>query len=286
MIPQTILGFIHPYGLMIGIGIVIAFIVLFKYSKWLSVNEKFVDFVFYDLLISTALGFGCAAVFQALYDFIENPSGGFHISGSITFMGGLLGGTAVFLLVYLVFRKRYTARLSDVLTVIPCSILIAHAFGRVGCFLVGCCYGKHTDSFLGVVFPYVYCNEHSGWKCAVHPTQLYEAIFLFLLFVICTLLIYKKKYIHNMSLYLFAYGIFRFLNEFLRGDHRGEFLSFISPSQFWSVAMVLLAVAVFFFEKKYIRVNNSYSDFTNKERSEFALDNQEDSDSDSNKENK
>ena len=49
-----------------------------------------------------------------------------------------------------------------------------------------------------------------------------------------------------MSVYLIAYGIFRFLNEYLRGDHRGELVGNISPSQFWSLAMIVLGVALYF----------------------------------------
>ena len=52
-----------------------------------------------------------------------------------------------------------------------------------------------------------------------------------------------------MSLYLISYGIFRFCNEYLRGDERGELLGFLTPSQFWSVLMVALGVALIFLLK-------------------------------------
>ena len=120
----------------------------------------------------------------------------------------------------------------------PCCILIAHAFGRVGCFFAGCCYGKETDSFLGVKFP--------NLPNPVHPTQLYEAAFLFLLFAICFILLMKKDFKHNLTVYLIAYGIFRFFIEYLRADDRGEFIPGISPSQFWSILMVVIGVGLIF----------------------------------------
>ena len=80
----------------------------------------------------------------------------------------------------------------------------------------------------------------------VHPTQLYEAIFLFAIFAICYLLYWKKHFKHTMSLYLICYGIFRFSLEYLRGDHRGELVGGISPSQFWSILMVVIGVGVYF----------------------------------------
>lgn len=238
MLPDKILGIFHMYGLMIAVGILACFGVWFHFGKKRKIEEKFVDFVFYNAIVAIAVGFGSAALFQATYNYIENPSAGFRLNGGITFIGGLIGGIASFLIGYAIFRKKFTARLVDMVSIAPCCILIAHAFGRVGCFFAGCCYGKPTDSFLGIQFP--------GLPHKVHATQLYEAIFLFALFAVCFLLYWKKNFKHNLSVYLIAYGIFRFALEFLRGDERGELLGFMSPSQFWSVLMVVAGVGVYF----------------------------------------
>ncbi len=238
MLPQKILGIFYMYGLMIAVGILACFAILFLYGKKKKVEPNFIDFIFYLGIAAIALGFGSAALFQATYNYIENPAAGFHFDGGITFIGGLIGGIATFLVLYFIFRKKYKTRLVDIISFIPCCILIAHAFGRVGCFFAGCCYGKPTDSFLGIRFP--------GMSHKVHPTQLYEAIFLFALFAICFLLVWKKDFKHNLSLYLIAYGIFRFCIEFLRDDNRGSFIGSISPSQFWSILMVFAGVGVYF----------------------------------------
>ena len=229
------------YGLMIAVGILICFGVWFHFGKKRKIEEGFVDFIFYNAIVAIALGFLSAALFQATYNYIEDPSKGFKLGGGITFIGGLIGGIAAFLAGYAIFRKKFKARLVDMVSIAPCCILIAHAFGRVGCFFAGCCYGKPTDSFLGVQFP--------GLSHKVHATQLYEAIFLFALFAVTFLLYWKKNFKHNLSLYLIAYGIFRFGLEFLRGDKRGELLGFMSPSQFWSVLMVVAGVGVYFLFK-------------------------------------
>ena len=241
MLPDKILGIFHMYGLMIAVGILACFGVFFQFGKKRKIEEGFVDFVFYNAIVAIVLGFGSAALFQATYNYIENPSAGFNFDGGITFIGGLIGGIASFLIGYAIFRKKYKARVVDIVSIAPCCILIAHAFGRVGCFFAGCCYGKETDCFLGVHFP--------GVPGKVHPTQLYEAIFLFALFAVCYLLYWKKNFKHNLSLYLIVYGIFRFLIEFLRGDDRGQLLGGISPSQFWSILMVVAGVGVYFLLK-------------------------------------
>ena len=189
-------------------------------------------------MASIIVGFGVAAVFQGFYNYLDNPEGGFRLDGGITFIGGLIGGIGCFLLIYFLFRKKYTTRLYQVVSVIPCCILVAHAFGRIGCFFAGCCHGKATDGIFGVQFP--------GFSYAVHPTQLYEAAFLFVLFAVSVYLILKKDFKHNLSLYLIAYGVFRFLIEYVRGDDRGELVGFVSPSQFWSIFMAVAGVAIIF----------------------------------------
>ena len=238
MLPDKIFGLFYMYGLMIAVGLLACFAVLFHYGKKRQVEEKFIDFVFYNAIVAILVGFGSAALFQATYNYIENPSKGFNLKGGITFIGGLIGGIISFLVGYAIFRKKFQTRLVDGISLYPCCIIIAHAFGRVGCFFAGCCHGVETDSFLGVHFPNV--------PGKVHPTQLYEAIFLFALFAICYLLFWKKNFKHNLSVYLIAYGIFRFLIEYLRGDDRGELLGAISPSQFWSLMMIVSGVAVYF----------------------------------------
>ena len=251
MWPYTLIGdYVTLYGIMIAIGILIAFGMLGPIFKKRGIDDRMSDFVFYAGIASIAVGFGSAALFQSFYDFLENPAGGFRITGKITFIGGLIGGVACFLLLYLIFRKRLGSKLTDIISIAPCAILIAHAFGRVGCFFAGCCYGKPTDSFLGIKFP--------NLPHPVHPTMLYEAIFLFLLFAICMVLLFKFDFKHNLSVYLIGYGIFRFAIEYLRADDRGQLVGNISPSQFWSIFMVIAGVALWvgleLYWKKYPKV--------------------------------
>lgn len=246
MLPNPIISIdalgldVYMYGLMIGVGILAAFAVLFGYGKLLKIKEGFLDFIFYNAIVSIAVGFGAAAVFQATYNYIENPEAGFDLGSGITFIGGFIGGALCFLAVYFIFRKRLPDRLINAVSMIPCCITVGHAFGRIGCFFAGCCYGKATDGPLGVVFH----PASPAPSYPVHPTQLYEAVFLFLLFGVCSLLVLKFKFKHNLSLYFIAYGIFRFCIEYVRDDDRGQLVGGISPSQFWSLGLILTGVAV------------------------------------------
>lgn len=238
VIPGTELE-IHWYGIWIAVGILACFAVLFLFTKKKGLDNRLVDFVFYAGVLSIVLGFVAAAAFQGLYNYIENPEKGFSMTGGITFIGGLIGGIITFLLAFFLIGKKY-GKLGEITRIAPCCILIAHAFGRIGCFFAGCCYGKVTDSMWGMKFP--------SLPSPVYPTMLYEAIFLFLLFGVCAFLYLKKDGKHNLAIYLIAYGVFRFLVEFIRGDHRGDFVTGISPSQFWSILMVVAGLVLLFWD--------------------------------------
>ena len=237
---------VHLYGVMIAIGILAAFVFLMYAGKKMSVKDKVVDFVFFTGIASIAVGFFSAAVFQAFYDYLEHPENGFSLSGRITFIGGLIGGVVCFLAVYFLLRKRAHGTLSQVVSIAPCSILVAHGFGRLGCLFAGCCYGAETDSIFGVEFLVYRSGNYVPEGITRHPTQLYEALFLFAMFALCTFLLLKFKFRHNMSVYLVSYGIFRFLIEYVRDDARGTLAEGISPSQFWAIFMVVIGVALYF----------------------------------------
>ena len=71
-------------------------------------------------------------------------------------------------------------------------------------------------------------------------------------------LILKKKFVYNFCIYLPVYGIWRFFIEYVRGDERGEFIPGLTPSQFWSIIMVLGTVPVYFL-LKYLITNRHKS---------------------------
>ncbi len=114
--------------------------------------------------------------------------------------------------------------------------ILFHFCGRIGCFFGGCCYGKATDSCLGIVFPDnpaagIY---HNGIKC--YPTQLFEAFaLLIILIAVCAI---KNK----IFCYLLFYSVCRFVIEFFRGDERGYISQFISPAQTISIVVFVFSV--------------------------------------------
>lgn len=236
--------FLNTYGFCIGLGIVFCFVYLRYASKKLNIPAKFEDFVEYNGIISIVLGIVSAMLFQSFYNYLDNPELGFRFGTDMTFIGGLIGGVATFLIIYFAYgRKKYGAHLLELLPIAAGCILIAHGCGRMGCFFYGCCYGKEAQphAFLAMNYPTALGNGHYSREW-IYPTQLYEAVFLIGLFFICAYITIKKKYQNTMGIYLICYGVFRFFNEFLRDDSRGSFIPGISPSQFWSIMMVILGI--------------------------------------------
>jgi phosphatidylglycerol:prolipoprotein diacylglycerol transferase len=238
---------IAMYDLLTAIGV---FIMLLYVGNRLEKVNGYSRTEANKILVLVAAGLGAALLFSMLFDstFHWIESGEFEF-GSITFIGGLIGGLATFALLMRVFYRSEWKNLLKILDTVTVGILIAHGFGRLGCFCAGCCYGIES-SVLGIDFPY----GHSVGS--VLPTQLYEAGFLFVLaYAIHSWKIFRKR---EFASYLLAYGIFRFLLEFLRGDDRGTLLGFFtlhgnvypSPSQYLSLAMVALGLLIFLKTKK------------------------------------
>ena len=247
MYPYEIGGVITLYGILVGLGVLACFIVFWVLSKRDKVDPKYVDFISIDGIIAGGTGFGFAALFQSVYDYISHPELGFRYTG-LTFQGGLIGGAAVFLLLAYLFRKKFKGKLTDVVSTVPLGILLGHSIGRVGCFMAGCCYGRTTDSWIGVRFIDPETGERMAEK--VIPTNLIEAVFLFAAFGVLLLIYLKKRHPYNLPLYMILYGIFRFVIEYFRGDERGSFVPGMSPSQFWSLLMVIAAIPLIFVLKK------------------------------------
>lgn len=231
--------YLNTFGLCLSIGLVLCFVVFRHYRRVKGLNIAFWDFGELNGYIAIGMGIVSAFLGQALFNYLENPSAGFRIPMAATFLSGLIGGIVSFLIGYFaVGRRDFGPRFIEIAAVAPACITIAHAFGRMGCFFGGCCYGKPTNSFLGVRFPNLLHK--------VYPTQLFEAAFLFLLFGLLYYLAFHRRSYQTLAIYLFSYGVFRFAIEFIRGDHRGAFVGSLSPSQTLSLVMVASSVGVWF----------------------------------------
>ncbi len=241
MYPEINIGnlTIYSYSLMIAIGVIFgmiyAYFFVIKSERISGSTTLRLLLVFIVGGISMYLG---ALFFDSLFHSIEE---GTFVFGGITWLGGVVTSFPITILLIHKFVPVAKGRALYTLSIFIPSIVLAHAFGRVGCFLAGCCYGKETTSVLGVIFP--------GMTTPHLPTQLFEALFEFLLFIFMVLV--KKKYKgHELEIYLYFYSVFRFIIEFYRGDDRGSSGFFLSPAQVLDILCLVSAVLISLFYRQ------------------------------------
>lgn len=158
------------------------------------------------------------------------------IFGGSVFYGGLIGGGIAAVLC--IKHKGYS--LADYSDILAPTIPLFHTFGRIGCFLGGCCYGIESNfGFTYTVNPITFANGVRRF-----PIQIVEASMNFALFLVLAFLLNRNKLKGKLIfIYLGSYAIARFIIEFFRGDaYRGIFLG-ISTSQYISIAMLLYAIS-------------------------------------------
>lgn len=170
--------------------------------------------------------------------------------GGLVYYGGFLGAVS-FAIFYTRRHKLPLWRVSDLAGYgVPLGI----AWGRLGCFLNGCCFGTTTKGALGVVFPknsvvwqhqleagLVQASAHA--PLAVHSTQIYSALGNLSIFFICYFWIRPRRRFDGQVFWWFVVlkAVSRFLIEFLRDDDRGAIMGVISTSQAISVGLLLVA---------------------------------------------
>jgi phosphatidylglycerol:prolipoprotein diacylglycerol transferase len=210
-----------------------------------NINKNiFSDIIFWTLIFS----FVGARVFYIFSDFsffLRNPFDVLTGRSGFVFYGGVVFGIITLYILSKIHKINFL-KLSDIIIM---GVPLAHAFGRLGCFSYGCCYGRETHAFIGVLFPKG--SPAGALGVPVIPTQLIEAFFLLLLFFF---LLFVKKYKRFdgqiLAVYLIFYSVIRFIIEFFRGDPRGAIL-FLSFSQFISICLAALGIFL------YLRLGNA-----------------------------
>lgn len=211
-----------------------------SYVFWIELKRRREKFKIFMLISLTMLlsGFGGAKVFYilinfSLRDFLEDPVHTMISSGRIYHGGFIFSVLIAFLIVKLTKRNFWIVADSAA----P-ALAIGISVGRIGCFLNGCCLGKPTNLPWGVKF----YGIDSSINLSLHPAQLYESITMLFIFLFLWR-IRKKNYPQGyiFSIYLFAWGVERFIIEFFRITTPSPFFS-LSVAQVMSLAIVLFVV--------------------------------------------
>ncbi len=247
------------YGLLVACGYLAGIFYVFRKAEAAGLKkEPLSDVIFYTVLCGM-LGaklfyaftywqeFGTDLVSRAVY-VLKSFKYGF------VFYGGLLCGAAAF---YITARRRKLDA-PAVADLFAPALALGHAFGRIGCFLAGCCHGGPTACPISVTFtdPASEVNPlYLGMP--LHPAQLYEAGGNLAIFLLLNAALRRRRAGKLPAgavalLYAALYAVLRFSVEFLRGDDRGALHFGFSPAQLISVAVFAAAAALF------IRIKNQH----------------------------
>ena len=230
---------IHGYGLMIGIGVMVAILLGDKRAQKRGMNG---DLIYGMTIAAVVFGFLAARVLFIITEFpnfLKNPIAYITGSGFVVF-GGLIGG----IVTVVVYCKIHKVNPIDYIDLMAPSVALAQGFGRIGCLLAGCCYGRETTSAIGIMFTH---SDFAPNGVKLLPTQIIMSVGDFI--IAAVLLIYAKKERKkgsSLCLWLIMYSVGRFFVEFLRNDYRGN-IGILSTSQFIGIIMVVVVTLVYIF---------------------------------------
>ena len=234
---------LHSYGLMIALGILAAFYIVLKKAKKFGLDSDKVSSLFIWVIAAAFVGGKLFFFMEDIGKYTANPS---LIKGA---MGGgfVFYGSLIFAIPTIVWwLRRHKVPVRSFLDILAFAGPVVHSFGRIGCFLAGCCHGKVCESWMGVTF------SHPNTLAAIKDTPLYPTQFFDIavnLIILGTVFFIQKKEIFDGQLflvYLMMYGLGRSIVELYRGDEARGFLfgGAVSHSQFIAVCIIVICAIV------------------------------------------
>lgn len=229
---------LYGYGLMIAIGIVVAYITAEYRAKRLNLKYELVISLTMWCLVGGLLGAKFLYYITEIKEIIHNPKLLLEISDGFVVYGGIVGG----ILAGFLYCKKEKINFLKYFDLVMPSLALAQGFGRIGCFLAGCCYGVETECPIGVVF---HDSLQAPNGIPLIPTQLISSALNFLHFFILVILAKNvKKDGVIAGFYLIFYSIGRFVIEFFRGDLIRGNVGILSTSQFISIFTFLIGCGI------------------------------------------
>lgn len=228
---------VHGYGLMIAIGVIAAVMVGEKRAPKLKLDGDHIFNIAVWGVLGGVIGSKVLYWIVELPSIIENPAMLLDIGHGFVVYGGILGGILGGWLYCHVKKLNFLAYFDLVMP----SVALAQGFGRIGCLLAGCCYGRETDSAFHIIF---HESQIAPNGVPLIPTQAISSAANFLHFAVLLWIAKKGKGDGQVAgFYLIFYSIGRSLIELLRDDPRGT-VGGLSTSQFISLFILITGVAM------------------------------------------
>ncbi len=245
----TIGGYtVHGYGLMIAIGIIAAYLVAEFRAKRKNLDHEKIFSLTIWCFLGGILGAKLLYYITEIKNILADPSLLLDVGNGFVVYGGIIGGIFAGFL----FCKRYKLNFFRYFDLVMPSIALAQGFGRLGCFLAGCCYGLETNSILGIIF---HESDYAPNGIRLIPTQLISSGLDFLNFLALVLIAKRVKADGQVAgFYLIFYSVGRFILEFYRGDLIRGSVGVLSTSQFISIFLLLFGCILTFARGRFAKM--------------------------------
>lgn len=245
---------IHTYGLLLALAFIAGIWLASRNAAKSGLNPDSIWNLGLIVIFSALVGAKLLLFISDWSYYSENPREIFSLAtlrSSGVYYGGLILALAASA-IYLHRAKMPSWKVADIMA--P-GIALGQSIGRLGCLSAGCCYGKPTTLPWGIRFTDPYSAENVGVPLNVplHPTQIYESVGAFLLFVYLMWRLKRNHFTGQVILeYLGLYAALRFVIEFYRGDEdRGYVLhGLLSTSQFIGILTIVAAVVAFVYLRR------------------------------------
>jgi phosphatidylglycerol:prolipoprotein diacylglycerol transferase len=245
---------IHTYGLLLAVAFIAGIWLASRNAAKAGLNPDSIWNLGLIIIFSALVGAKLLLFLSDYSYYSENPREIFSLStlrSSGVYYGGLLLALAASAW-YLHKTKLPSWKVADITA--P-GIALGQSIGRIGCLSAGCCYGKPTTLPWGITFTnqYAYDNVGVPLNIPLHPTQIYESIGTFLLFLFLMWRLKRKHFTGQIILqYLMLYAGLRFVIEFFRGDEDRGFVlhGLLSTSQFIGILTILGGAVAFVYVRR------------------------------------
>jgi len=231
---------IYWYGIMVALAFLAGVLHLTWLARKTGRPETAGSDIGFWLMLSGVIGGRVAYIMANYRDYLADPWTIIRVDqGGLIFYGGFIGAMMAGIIYSRVKREPFLVFSDYVITALP----LAHALGRLGCFLNGCCYGSIT------LLPWrVFVNGTPR-----HPVQLYEALLGLMVYGVL-LWAYGRVKIPGrvLAVYLMLYPVGRFIVEFWRGDPRQHGFG-LTVAQNISLVLFAAGVALWFLAPVFAR---------------------------------
>ena len=236
---------VYSYGVLLAISYLIGLWLAMRRARaWGLDANRVLDLGIY-IIIAALIGAKLLLLVVDFDQFRRSPADLLSLARS----GGVFyGGLILAVLVAFWYVHKHRLPLWTTCDVFAPGIALGHVTGRLGCLAAGCCYGRPTSLPWGITFtnPLAAANVGTPLGIPLHPTQIYEAgaELLILLVLLATEKRGRPFPGRTFWAYMFLYAVSRYIIENYRGDPRGTVFGIFSTSQFISLVLAPLALAM------------------------------------------